>query len=178
MRLKKIILLLGTVFLLNTVVAGCGSRSESAAKTEEKQAGEALPEELNDTPIKKRDGNTEEQWQVLDHDIAAVVDADFLGKVWKIEEDSFFIVEKKIKILDDGSLSYSSPSSKATLPDSQLIHVIFDENTKFYIKTSDGNGENHTYKESGFQDMKEYMSVEMKGSFKNNEFYPMEIRFF
>ena len=185
MKIKKIILLFGTVFLLNTMLTGCSNGSESAVQTEEKQADEALPGELNDVPLNENNENAEDsqenaagKWQILEPDIAAAVDADFLGKVWKIEEDSFFIAEKKVKILDDGSLSYSSPSSKAVLPDSQLIHVIFDENTSFYMKTMDGNEESHAYKECGFQDLKEHMSVEMKGSFKNDPFYPTEIRFF
>ena len=124
------------------------------------------------------EGNTAGKWQVLDPDVAAVVDADFLGKVWKIEEDSFFIAEKKVKVLDDGSLSYSSPSSNAVLPDSQLIHVILEDDAHFYLKTTDGNDESYEDKEAEFQDLKIHMSVEMKGSFKNDEFYATEIRFF
>ena len=180
MKLKKIMILLGTACILNTIVTGCGSGS--AAKTEENQTGEALSEELKDASLKEIDenteGNTAGKWQVLDPDVAAAVDADFLGKVWKIEEDSFFIAEKKVKILDDGSLSYSSPSSNADLPDSQLIHVILEDDTHFYLKTTDGNDESYEDKEAEFQDLKIHMSVEMKGSFKNDEFYATEIRFF
>lgn len=183
MKLKKVMILLGTVCILNTMVTGCGSGS--IAKTEENQTDEALLEELNDAPSKEIDGNTDGlqentagKWQVLEPDVAAAVDADFLGKVWKIEEDSFFIAEKKVKILDDGSLSYSSPSSSADIPDSQLIHVIFEEDTAFYIRSNDGDGENQEYKQAGFQDLKEHMSVEMKGSFVNDEFHATEIRFF
>ena len=180
MKLKKIMILLGTVCILNTMVTGCGSGS--AAKTEENQTGEALSEELKDASLKEIDenteGNTAGKWQVLDPDVAAAVDADFLGKVWKIEEDSFFIAEKKVKVLDDGSLSYSSPSSNAVLPDSQLIHVILEDDTHFYLKTTDGNDESYEDKEAEFQDLKIHMSVEMKGSFKNDEFYATEIRFF
>ncbi len=180
MKLKKIMILLGTACILNTIVTGCGSGS--AAKTEENQTGEALSEELKDASLKEIDenteGNTAGKWQVLDPDVAAVVDADFLGKVWKIEEDSFFIAEKKVKVLDDGSLSYSSPSSNAVLPDSQLIHVILEDDAHFYLKTTDGNDESYEDKEAEFQDLKIHMSVEMKGSFKNDEFYATEIRFF
>ena len=180
MKLKKIMILLGTVCILNTMVTGCGSGS--AAKTEENQTGEALSEELKDASLKEIDenteGNTAGKWQVLDPDVAAAVDADFLGKVWKIEEDSFFIAEKKVKVLDDGSLSYSSPSSNAVLPDSQLIHVILEDDAHFYLKTTDGNDESYEDKEAEFQDLKIHMSVEMKGSFKNDEFYATEIRFF
>ncbi len=182
MKLKKVMILLGTVCILNTMVTGCGSGS--VAKTEENQTDEALSEELNDTPSKEIDGNTDElqensagKWQILEPDVAAV-DADFLGKVWKIEDNLFFIAEKKVKILDDGSLSYSSPSSNADLPDSQLIPVIWEEDTRFYLKTTDGNGEGYEDKEAGFQDLKVHMSVEMKGSFKNDKFYATEIRFF
>ena len=183
MKLKKVMILLGTVCILNTMVTGCGSGS--VAKTEENQTDEALSEELNDAPPKEIDGNTDGfqentagKWNVLEPDVAAAVDADFLGKVWKIEEDSFFIVEKKVKILDDGSLSYSSPSSNADIPDSRLIHVILEDDTRFYLKTTDGNGESCEDKEAEFQDLKVHASVEMKGSFKNDEFYATEIRFF
>ena len=183
MKLKKAMILLVTVCILNTMVTGCGSGS--VAKTEENQTDEALSEELNDAPPKEIDGNTDGlqentagKWKVLEPDVAAAVDADFLGKVWKIEEDSFFIAEKKVKILDDGSLSYSSPSSNADLPDSQLIHVILEDDTRFYLKTTDGNGESYEDKEAEFQDLKVHASVEMKGSFKNDEFYATEIRFF
>ncbi len=185
MKLKKAMILFGVVCILNTMIAGCGSGSESAAKTEESQTGEALSEELNDASLKELDGNTEEpqentvgKWQVLEQDVAAAVDADFLGKVRKMEEDSFFIVERKVKILDDGSIIYSSPSSDADIPDSQLIHVVFEEDTHFYLKDTDENGEGYGNEEAGFQDLKEYMSVEMKGSFKNDEFHATEIRFF
>ena len=184
MRLKKAMVVFGTVCILNTMVTGCGSGSESAAKTEENQISEVLSEESNDA-AKEIDGDTEEpqentegKWQVLEPDVAAAVDADFLGKVWKIEEDSFFIVEREVKILDDGSIVYSSPSSDADIPDSQLIHVVFEEDTRFYLKDTDENEEGHGNIEAGFQDLKEHMSVEMKGSFKNDEFHATEIRFF
>ena len=184
MRLKKAMVVFGTVCILNTMVTGCGSGSESAAKTEENQISEVLSEESNDA-AKEIDGDTEEpqentegKWQVLEPDVAAAVDADFLGKVRKIEEDSFFIVEREVKILDDGSIVYSSPSSDADIPDSKLIRVVFEEDTRFYLKDTDENEEGHGNKEAGFQDLKERMFVEMKGSFKNDEFHATEIRFF
>ncbi len=184
MKLKKAMIVFGTVCILSTMITGCASGSESAAKTEEIQISEVLSEDSN-SASKEIDGDTEEpqenaesRWQVLEPDVAAAVDADFLGKVWKIEEDSFFIAEKKVKILDDGSLSYSSPSSNADLPDTQLIHVVFEEDTRFYLKDTDENEEGHGNIEAGFQDLKEQMSVEMKGSFKNDEFHAAEIRFF
>ena len=142
MKLKKLMILFSTVCMLNTMAVGCGSATESAVKTEEARSGEILPEEETDTPSKDNDKDTAEsqentsgKWQVLEPDIAAAVDVDFLGKVWKMEED-----------------------------------------TSFYMRSVDG--ENHEGKEAGFQDLKEYMSVEMKGSFVNDEFHATEIRFF
>ena len=185
MKLKKAMILLSAVCILSAMIAGCGSGSESAAKTEETQTKEVVSEELNNTSLKESDGNTEEpqentagKWQVLESDVASAVDADFLGKVWKMEEDSFFIVERKVKIFDDGSKVYSAPSSDADIPDSQLIHVVFEEDTRFYLKDTDDNEEGHGNKEAGFQDLKEHMFVEMKGSFINDEFHATEIRFF
>ena len=60
----------------------------------------------------------------------------------------------------------------------ELIHVVFEEDTRFYLKDTDENEEGHGNKEAGFQDLKEHMCVEMKGSFKNDEFHATEIRFF
>lgn len=182
MKLKKAMIVFGTVCIFSTMITGCSSGSESAAKTEEIQISEVLSEDSNsaskeiDEDTEEPQENAESRWQVLEPD--AAVDADFLGKVWKIEEDSFFIAEKKVKILDDGSLSYSSPSSNADLLDTQLIHVVFEEDTRFYLKDTDENEEGHGNIEAGFQDLKEHMSVEMKGSFKNDEFHAAEIRFF
>ena len=185
MKLKKAILLFGAVCILNIAAVGCGSVAETAVKTEEAQSGEIFPEEETETPLKDNDKDTAEsqentsgKWQVLEPDIAAVVNADFLGKVWKIEEDSFFIVERKVKISEDGSLIYSSPSSDADLPDSQLIHVIFEEDTGFYRRNIDEDEESHEYKEAGFQDLNEHVFVEMNGSFINDEINATEIRFF
>ena len=185
MKLKKAMLLFGAVCILNIAAVGCGSATEPTVKTKEAQSGEILPEEETNTPLKDNDKDTAEsqentsgKWQVLEPDIAAAVNADFLGKVWKIEEDSFFIVERKVKISEDGSLIYSSPSSDADLPDSQLIHVIFEEDTVFYRRNIDEDEESHEYKETGFQDLNKHMFVEMKGSFVNDEFHATEIRFF
>ena len=185
MKIKKAMILFGAACILNTMVIGCGSAAETAVKTEETQPDEILPEEGADMLVKDDDKDKEEsqenttgKWQVLEPDIAAAVDADFLGKVWKIEEDSFFIVERKVKISEDGSLIYSSPSSDADIPDSQLIHVMFEEDTDFYMRNIDGDEESHEYKEAGFQDLNEQMFVEMKGSFVNDVFYAAEIRFF
>ena len=71
-----------------------------------------------------------------------------------------------------------SPSSDADIPDSQLIHVMFEEDTRFYMRNTDEDGESHEYKEAGYQDLNEHMFVEMKGSFVNDEFHATEIRFF
>ena len=59
-----------------------------------------------------------------------------------------------------------------------MIHVILEDDAHFYLKTTDGNDESYEDKEAEFQDLKIHMSVEMKGSFKNDEFYATEIRFF
>ena len=181
LKLKKAAVLLGIACLLNTMIAGCGSGSDG--KTEDSQGNEVLQEERGDTPSDNSDGeqeapqaNTGGKWKVFEPELAEAVDADFIGKVWKMEEDSFLIAEKQVALLEDGPITRSSPSSNADIPDSQLIRVVFDDNTYFYMRTVQGDGENHEDKEAGFQDLKEYMSVEMKGRFENDVFYADEIR--
>lgn len=199
-KLKKVIVLLSAACMLTALAAGCGSGSTSATKTAAKQAGEVFPEERNDTPPAASTGNAENvadtedtgntentenvadtenaegKWHVLDPETAAAVDADFEGTVWHIAEDAFSIAETKTQILDDGSLVSSSPSSKANIPDSQLIHVVVDDDTYFYIRIISGNGEHYEDTEAGFGDLEEHMSVEMKGAFENDVFYATEIR--
>jgi hypothetical protein len=76
------------------MTVGCGFATEPNVKTEEARSGEILLEEETDTPLKdngkdtaESQENTSGKWQVLEPDIAAAVDADFLEKVWKIEEN-------------------------------------------------------------------------------------------
>lgn len=57
MRLKKAMILFGTVCILNTITAGC-TYHEPVVKTEGTRAEEESPEELNDAPLKDIDGNT------------------------------------------------------------------------------------------------------------------------
>ena len=135
--------------------------------------------ENSETTIIPNEKNTEdstEKWHVLLPEIAAVIDADFEGTVWKTEYDSFYIVESFVEILDDGSIVGSSPSSTADIPESELIQVIHNENTHFYMRTILNGGESYEDTEAAFQNITKHMTVEMKGRFENDIFYSDEIR--
>ena len=181
MKMKKAAVIIGIGCMLNVLASGCSSGPVPAAKEQESAADEGLPEESDDTQQGESAGsmnepkeNHEGKWHVLEPEIAAAIDADFMGKVRKITEDSFFIAETKVKILDDGSLSTSSPSSSTDIPDSRLIQVVFDGNTQFYVGTSYGGEE--SYEDAKFQDLEEHMPVKMKGMFEDDVFYATEIR--
>ncbi len=183
MKTRKIMVLLGIVCSFNTAITGCGAMHEYAAKTPEEQTDEVSEEALsdilskeNDTDAEKAKENLDGKWQVLEPEIAAAFDADFKGKVRRIEEDSFYIVETKVKILEDGSLATSTPSSNAPIPDSQLIQVVFDDDTTFLVRTIYDNGESCEDEEAGFEDLEENMAVDMKGHFEEDVFHATEIR--
>lgn len=116
------------------------------------------------------------KWHVFDPKVAALVDADFEGTVRRIDADSFVITETQVAVLDDGSLVASSLSSKAEVPESDLIRVVCDDDTHFYVRTIYGNGEKYEDRDAGFQDLEEDVSVQMKGRFENDVFYADEIR--
>lgn len=182
-KLKKVIVLFCAVCMLNALLAGCGSQPASAPEAAPQQTDVAPPVEPNATQSAGNDENEEkpqktaaENRQVLDQETAAAFDADFLGEVWKISEDSFYIAETKAEILEDGSLASTPPSPYADIPDSQLIQVMFDDTTYFYMRGICDDGENFEDVEAGFQDLKEKMSVDLKGSFKDGVFYATEIR--
>ncbi len=55
-KTKKLLILFGTVCILNTMAIGCGSATESAVKTEEAWAGEILPPLLTRISLEKFEG--------------------------------------------------------------------------------------------------------------------------
>ena len=59
---------------------------------------------------------------------------------------------------------------------SLLIHVVFDNNTHFYIRTIYNSGKNYEDKDADFEDLKKQISVEIKGRFDNDVFHASEIR--
>lgn len=138
---RKVIGVIGTVCMLQALAAGCAFDVSDTAGT---PGEDVVRQETEVAPSEDGAGQSNEQsagnWHVLDSDTAAAVDADFIGKVWKIDGDSFLIAETKVKILDDGSVARSSPSSNANILDSQLIQVICDEETYFYLRTVQENG--------------------------------------
>lgn len=187
MKTGKIMVLLGIVSALNIGMTGCGTTHEYNMKIQENEmlpekAGDAVPEDKEEDTARAQENTVKAQenavgrWQVLEPEAAAAFDADFKGKVWKITEDSFYIVETKVKILEDGSLSTSTPSSNAPIPDSWLIQVVFDDDTTFLVRTIYDNGESYEDQEAGFEDLEEHMAVDMKGHFEEDVFYATEIR--
>ncbi len=113
---------------------------------------------------------------LLDPEIAQMVEADYVGKVRKIEEDSFSVAEVSLKISDDGSLSSSSPSSKEKLPDSSLVPVVYDKDTYFYLRTAFGEGNSYEDTEAGPENLEEHMQVYMRGDFEEGVFHAAEVR--
>lgn len=175
---KKAVVLFSTLCILNAFATGCTSTTAAKTETEQVSASEAsdTPPADNAEAAKKPQENTEGKWHVLEPKVAAAIDADFVGTIQHIAEGAFSIAETKIQLLEDGSLSGSSVSSKISIPDSQLVHVVVDDDTYFYTRTIYGDGESYEDAEAGFQDLGEHLSVEMKGQFVNDVFYASEIR--
>lgn len=191
---KKKLALFCIVCILSVLTAGCGSISAPDVKTTAERTGDASTKEtktkdVNDTPPADAVSETKNavatdtqketaqgRWHVLEPEVATAVDADFLGTVQHIAEGAFSITETKTMILDDGSLMSSSYSSNADIPDSEIIHVVVDEDTYFYIRTIYGSGERYEDTEADFGALEEHMSVEMRGSFENDVFYASEVR--
>lgn len=179
---KKLTAIFCLLCILSLMAAGCGAAAEepagsdaaSSADTEgqepsaSSETGTEAPEEAQDSP--------EGRWHVLEPEVAAAIDADFSGTVWKMEEDAFYIVEEKVMLEEDGSIISSSPSSGAEIPDSDLIEVVFDEDTYFYMRTVQGDGASHEDTDAGFSDLEKGVSVELKGYFEKDVFHAEEIR--
>ena len=65
--------------------------------------------------------------------------------------------------------------SGVTVPDSDLIPVVYDENTHFCLRTI-YNGETHEDSDASAQDLELTREVELKGSFEDDVFHASEVR--
>ncbi len=187
LKAKHTLILLSTLCTLSFITIGCSSSDTPAnTPTQEETPNEESPIEdpSGSEPSEEPQASapdpateaTEGRWHVLSPEVAAIIDADFEGTVWKLESDTFYIAEKYVEILEDGSIVSGGPSSNADIPDSDLIQVLFDEDTHFYLRTIQSSSETHEDTEATFQDLEPYMTVELKGSFTNDIFHATEIR--
>ena len=115
-------------------------------------------------------------WTVLDPDAAEAIDADFRGKVRKLEEGELYVAKCEVKVREDGSIESNSPSSKVPLKDSDLIPVIYTEDTKFYVRNISDDGGEGQDTEGSFDNLELHIIVDMTGEFANDGFHPSEIR--
>lgn len=200
-NMKTTIMVLGAVCMLCMTATACGSKDgenntqeaeESSAPT---QADEETEDESTDpSSADSNEGqdtsansaasetdNTEEntennsgRWHVVDPEIAKQIDADFEGNVQKIEENAFFISETVTEIAEDGSMMASSAAEN--VPDSDLLKVVYDNNTRFYTRTTFNGGESYEDSEAKADALEIYDSVSLKGSIKDDVFYADEVR--
>lgn len=184
LKRKKVTVLFCMLCMLILAVTGCGlgsagdeTESPDMPETADTAGQEPVDsaEEDVEEPKEVQD-NPEGRWHVLAPEVAAAVDADFCGMVYRIEEDTFFIAEEETMLDEDGALISSHPSPSVEIPDSDLIEVIFDEDTYFYIRTIQGNGESHEDTDASFSDLEKSGTVEMKGYFEQDVFHAKEIR--
>lgn len=119
---------------------------------------------------------TERKWHVYAPDVAAAVDADFEGTVWKIGENSFYIVPMESELLDSGEVLAIAPAPDPDIPDSELVQVVFDGSTRFYTRTIYNGGERYEDANAAFQDIEKDQTVSLRGSFENDIFHATEIQ--
>lgn len=166
-------------------VADLTSSSDAPVNAEPSQTAQAQDSADMDKPDENPDASTtqtdtasngtEGKWHVYPPDIAAAVDADFEGTVWKMDTNSFYIAPAETEILEDGTL-LGSLAPDAEIPDSDLVQVVFDENTHFYIRTIYDGGERYEDSDAAFRDIEKDQIISLKGSFENDIFHATEIR--
>ncbi len=151
-------------------------KNETGGNETDKNEADEIEAKQSGTETDESQNASTGRWHVLDPETAAAVDADFEGEVWKIDSDSFYIVETETELSGDGTMAASSPAVGVEIPDSELIRVVFDEDTRFYTRTSYDNGARYEDAEAEFKDLKQYGSVALKGEFKNDIFCADEVR--
>lgn len=181
-NLKKTLITLGTVCMLCMATTACGTDSGSgnAAKnpqttgTDTKDASSDLDQSNADIQPEDPEGNG--RWHVLDPETARFVDADFEGTVQKIGQGTFYVSEDIAEVFDDGSMVSTGVSPDATVEDSDLLQVIYDDSTYFYIRTIYNGGASYEDSEVESGDLEQYASVSLKGDIRDDIFYADEVR--
>lgn len=200
-KVKTKMMVLGAVCMLCMTATACGTKDgenntqeaeESSAPTQadeetENESTDPSSTDSNedqntsaDSTVTETD-NTEEtaesnngRWHVVDPEIAKQIDADFEGNVKKIEGNAFFISETVTEITEDGFLM--TMSAAEDVPDSDLLKVVYDDNTRFYTRTIFNSGESYEDSESKADSLEIEDSVSLKGSIKDDVFYADEVR--
>lgn len=200
-KVKTKMMVLGAVCMLCMTATACGTKDgenntqeaeESSAPTQadeetENESTDPSSTDSNedqntsaDSTVTETD-NTEEtaesnngRWHVVDPEIAKQIDADFEGNVKKIEGNAFFISETVTEITEDGFLM--TMSAAEDVPDSDLLKVVYDDNTRFYTRTIFNGGESYEDSESKADSLEMEDSVSLKGSIKDDVFYADEVR--
>ena len=188
-KMKKLFLSLAAAFSICMAFTACGDKTETEDNSVQKVQLPAEPETGNittpsqqETAKDNAEADTEplepssEKWSVLDPETAQSVDADFIGTIWELGDDRFYITEDKALLMEDGAQMSEGYSTDYKPDDSELIPVVYDGDTHFYMRMIYEEGTRAEDQEAGPADLAQYMTVEMKGSFQNNTFYATEIR--
>lgn len=200
-KVKTKMMVLGAVCMLCMTATACSTKDgenntqeaeESSAPTQadeetENESTDPSSTDSNEDQNTSADStatetdNTEEtaesnngRWHVVDPEIAKQIDADFEGNVKKIEGNAFFISETVTEITEDGFLM--TMSAAEDVPDSDLLKVVYDDNTRFYTRTIFNGGESYEDSESKADSLEIEDSVSLKGSIKDDVFYADEVR--
>lgn len=159
----------------DTDTAQEGSTQISATDTNNSGPASSGPEH-DGSDGQMENTKTDGRWHVLDPETANAVDADFEGTVRKIDENSFYIYETTTELLDNGFMESVGASSETDVADSDLLQVIYDNNTYFYVRTIYNNGERYEDTDAGPDDLELYGSVSLKGDIEDDIFYADEVR--
>ena len=136
----------------------------------QKQDSEGSPENAGN------ESKTSGKWHVYDADVAAAIDADFEGTVYKIDTDSFFIAPSESTLLDNGELLMVASAGGDEIPDEELVKVVFDNNTVFTLRDIYDGGASHKDSDASFQTIKKEVSVSLKGEFQDDVFHADAVR--
>lgn len=121
-------------------------------------------------------GDTDGRWHVLDPETASLVDADFEGTVQRIDSGSFYISEIVTEITDDGALLSAEASTDDAVSDSDLLQVVYDDTTRFYIRTIYNGGASYDDSEASPDDLELQAIVSLKGDIRDDIFYAEEVK--
>ena len=170
-RLQKWIVLTGLVCMMGLGIYGCGTskgteeNQEPAEETEENQPEEegketegSEPEAVPEDQAAGQSGAGE--WKESEEDLT--------GDILELGEMQFTVVKLVSEDMEDGSATLIAPAEGADGSDFDQVTVLYDENTRFRLRTIYDGGARYEDSEASPKDLKAEAMVLVWGTYEEN----------
>lgn len=176
-RLWKQIVLAGISGMMILSIWGCGNSQEPAGADTRVENTEDPDGGQTEEPVSGQDTTSDEGGSghgESPEDTAGQDRCELNGNVMEIMDGRFVITENEIEEMEDGLISIG-PAFGTDGSGFREITIIYDEETRFYIRKIYDGGGRYEDEEASAEDLEKDMLVEIRGTYEGEEFHAKEV---